>query len=466
MPTAPTTFPKDFLWGAASSAYQIEGAAHTDGRADSVWDAYCRTPGAIFENHTGDTACDHYHRYREDIELMRRLGLRAYRFSVSWPRVLPQGVGEVNDKGLAFYDRLVDALLEANIQPFLTLFHWDYPLALHNRGGWLNRESADWFADYSRVIVDRLSDRVAHWMTLNEPQCFIGGGPPPGNLPLAPGDRVTLKDKLQMWHHAALAHGRATQIIREHAKLKPSIGYAPVGVSPIPADDQPSAIDAARIAATSVLAPHLWNNTWFNDPILLGRYPDDGLRVFANDAPRVQPGDMEIIHQKQDFLGLNIYHGIPMRMNPAGIPEEAPRPPGYPRTAFGWPVEPESLYWGPRFIHERYKLPIYITENGLSNTDIVSLDGKVHDPQRIDFLRRYLRELRRAINDGTDIRGYFQWSIMDNFEWLDGYKQRFGLVHIDYATQQRTPKDSAWWYAHIIESNGAALDDEPFLRSG
>ncbi|MBL8745213.1 MAG: beta-glucosidase [Phycisphaerae bacterium] len=464
MANTTTPFPDRFVWGAASSAYQVEGAAHVDGRADSVWDAYCQVPGTIFENHTGETACDHYHRFKEDVEIMRRIGLRAYRFSISWPRVLPGGVGEVNEKGLAFYDRLVDALLESDIAPWLTLFHWDYPLALHTRGGWLNRESADWFADYTRIIVDRLSDRVAHWMTLNEPQCFIGGGP--SNLPLAPGHRATLAEQLQMWHHAAIAHGRACQVIRERAKLKPSIGYAPVGVSPIPADNQPASIEAARRAATSVTHPNLWNNTWFNDPILLGRYPEDGLRVYGADAPRIQQGDMEIIQQKQDFLGLNIYHGLPTRMNHAGQPEEAPRPPGYPRTAFNWPVDPESLYWGPRFMHERYKTPIYITENGLSNTDSVSLDGKVHDPQRIDFLRRYLRELRRAIADGADIRGYFQWSIMDNFEWLDGYKQRFGLVHIDYTTQKRTPKDSAWWYAHIIESNGAALEDDPFQRSG
>lgn len=457
------SFPAGFLWGAASSAFQIEGAAHIDGRGDSVWDEFTRQPGAIFDAHNAEVACDHYHRFAEDVDIMRRLGLRAYRFSVSWSRVMPEGVGPVNAAGLGFYDRLVDALLEARIQPWLTLFHWDFPLALHGRGGWLNRESAEWFAEYTGVVVDRLGDRVAHWMTLNEPQCFIGGGP--DNLPLAPGRRVTLAEQLQMWHHAALAHGRACQVIRERAKSRPSIGYAPVGVSPIPADSRASSVEAARRAATSVMHPHLWNNTWFNDPILLGRYPEDGLRVFTQDAPRMQPGDLDIIRQPQDFLGLNIYHGIPMRMNAAGLPEIAPRAPGYARTAFNWPIEPESLYWGPRFMHERYGVPIYITENGLSNADVVSLDGKVHDPQRIDFLRRYLREARRAVADGVDLRGYFQWSILDNFEWLDGYKQRFGLVHVDYATGQRTIKDSAWWYAHVIESNGAALEDDPFRRS-
>jgi beta-glucosidase len=237
-------------------------------------------------------------------------------------------------------------------------------------------------------------------------------------------------------------------------------------VSPIPADDRSTSIDAARAAAHSVLQPHLWNNTWFNDPIFLGRYPEDGLRVFGPDAPRTQPGDFETIRQPMDFLGLNIYHGIPMRQNAAGTPEEAPRSPGCPRTAFYWPVEPECLYWGPRFMHERYRVPIYITENGLASMDWVALDGRVHDPQRVDFLRRYLRELRRAVADGVDVRGYFHWSIMDNFEWQDGYRQRFGLVHVDFSTQKRTVKDSAWWLAHVIETNGAALDREPFPKSG
>ena len=460
--THPSSFPNGFLWGAASSAYQIEGAARDDGRGESVWDALCRVPGTIFEGHTGDQACDHYHRSREDVEIMRKLGLKAYRFSISWSRVMPEGVGAINAKGLGFYDRLVDALLEARIQPWITLFHWDYPLALHNRGGWLKRESADWFAEYTGVVVDRLSDRVSHWMTHNEPQCFIGGGP--DNLRLAPGIRATLSEQLQMWHHAALAHGRSAQVIRARSKSKPLIGFAPVGVSPIPADQHASSIEAARIAATSVRQPHLWNNTWFNDPLLLGSYPEDGLRVYGTDAPRGQPGDMELIRQPLDFLGINIYHGIPMRMNAAGQPEEAPRQPGYPRTGFYWPVEPESLYWGPKFMHERYRVPIYITENGMSGADWVSLDGKCHDPARIDFLRRYLMALRRAVSDGVDVRGYFQWSIMDNFEWLDGYRQRFGIIHVDFATQKRTIKDSAWWYAHVIETNGSALEQDPFVR--
>lgn len=455
MAASPPTFPHGFTWGVASSAYQIEGGAREDGRGDSVWDEYCRVPGAIHAGHTGEIACDHYHRFRDDIAIMRGLGMRAYRFSVSWPRVLPGGIGTANEPGLAFYDQLVDALLEAGIQPWVTLFHWDFPLTLHERGGWLSRDSVEWFAEYARLIVDQLSDRVSHWITLNEPQVFIGGGP--DNLPLAPGVKPTLAEQLLMWHHAAMAHGRAVRVIRERARLKPKVGYAPVGVSPIPGDDRPESIDAARIAAVSVLQPHLWNNTWFNDAVLLGRYPEDGRRVYGSAAPIPQPGDLEAMHQPLDFLGLNIYHGIPMRMSAAGRPEEAPRPPGIERTAFDWPVEPESLYWGPRFMFERYGLPIVITENGMSGKDTVSPDGRVHDAQRISFTRRYLRELRSAIADGVDVRGYFHWSILDNFEWAYGYRERFGLVYVDFCTQERIIKDSGRWYAGVIETNGASL---------
>lgn len=457
---ADSSFPRAFTWGAASSAFQIEGAAATDGRGPSVWDAFCRRPNTIWENQNADSACDHYHRFRDDIALMKRTGLRAYRFSVSWSRVLPQGAGTINEKGLAFYDALVDALLEAHIVPWLTLFHWDFPLALHERGGWLNRESVQWFADYTRVIVDRLSDRVTHWMTHNEPQCFIGGGPE--GLLLPPGFMPTLAERLLMSHHALMAHGRAVEVIREHAKKTPSVGWAMVGVTHTPADDLVDNIRAARAATTTVVNRDLWNNAWYADAAILGHYPESGLRVYGADAPSPHPGDMELINQPLDFYGLNIYNGIPTVPGDNGTPVPAPRAPGCPRTAFGWPVEPESLYWGPRFHFDRYHLPIYITENGLSSMDWVTLDGAVHDANRIDFTRRYLLALHRAIADGVDVRGYFHWSILDNFEWLDGYKQRFGLIHVDYATQKRTLKDSAHWYHRVIESNGAALTHNPF----
>jgi beta-glucosidase len=448
-----TTFPPDFTWGVAAAAYQIEGAAHEDGRGESVWDVFCRKPGAVWSGHSGEVACDHYHRYREDVGLIKQIGARAYRLSVSWPRILPEGIGTPSQKGLDFYDRLVDQLVANNITPFVTLFHWDYPQALFERGGWQVRESADWFADYVGVVIDRLSDRVTHWMTLNEPQVFIKFGHGDGHN--APGLTLPLKDQLQIAHHVLLAHGRAVQTIRSRARLKPQVGWAPVCVVKYP--QRPRDVDAARAATCSVVQRDLWNNSWFNDPIFRGEYPAEGLATYGADVPRFDAADLKIIHQPLDFLGLNIYEGQPVRAGEDGRAVACERPIGHPLTAFRWPVEPESLYWGPRFMHERYDVPIYITENGLSNVDWVSLDGKVHDPQRIDFTQRYLQALRRACNDGADVRGYFHWSLLDNFEWSQGYKERFGLVFVDYPTQDRILKDSAHWYRGVIESNGASL---------
>jgi beta-glucosidase len=448
-------FPTDFVWGAAAAAYQIEGAAREDGRGPSVWDTFCRKDGAVFSGHSGDVACDHYHRWREDVALMKEMGLKAYRLSISWPRVLPAGVGAVNEKGLAFYDQLIDALLEFGITPFVTLFHWDYPYELYCRGGWLNADSPQWFAHYTRLIAQRLGDRVRHWMTLNEPQCFLHLGHREGIQ--APGLKLAWIDVLRALHHSLLAHGRAVQTLREHCRLKPVIGWAPVGEVCFPVTHSTKDVEAARARTFSAERRSLWNNTLFSDPVCLGRYPDDVLRTWGDDFPKFTQSDLDIIHQKLDFYGLNIYRGQPVHVNGNGAAEDVQRPPGHAINAYHWPVEPASLYWGPRFIHERYKLPIYITENGLSCLDWVALDGGVHDPQRIDFTRRYLRELARAIDDGADVRGYFHWSLLDNFEWAEGYRQRFGLVHVDYVTQQRTPKDSARWYSLVIRTNGREL---------
>ncbi len=450
------TFSSNFLWGAAASSYQIEGATTADGAGLSIFDPFCRRPGAVFGGHNGDVACDHYHRLDEDVALMKQLGLRAYRFSVSWPRVLPTGIGKVNEAGLAFYDRLIDALLAANIEPWLTLFHWDYPLALYNRGGWLNRESVAWFAEFSQVIVDRFSDRVSKWMTINEPQVFIKFGYGDGTL--APGLKLGLDEQTRACHHALMAHGACVQVIRARAKLPPTVGWAVVGRVDVPATDSPTDIEAARRGSMNITQPDLWNNTWYADPVIAGHYPEDGLKLFGPAAaPPVERGDLQLINQKLDFYGVNIYDGRPVKADANGNPEPITFPPGSPQTAFRWWIVPPSLRWGPRFLFERYKLPIYITENGLSNIDWVSLDGKVHDPQRIDYTQRYLLELERAISDGADIRGYFHWSLLDNFEWAAGYKERFGLIHVDFATGTRTPKDSATWYRGIIESNGRAL---------
>ena len=457
------SFPKDFTWGAAASAYQIEGAASVEGRGPSIWDDFCRVPGNVWSNQTGDVACDHYHRMESDVLLMKQLGLRAYRFSISWPRVLPSGRGDINPKGLDFYSRLVDALLAANITPYPTLFHWDLPTALHRRGGWLNRASAEWFAEYTGVVVDRLSDRVRHWMTLNEPQVFIKYGY--GDGINAPGFRLHLSEQILAAHHALLAHGMAVQTIRARSKQPAQIGWAPACVVKYPATNSPQDIAAARTATLGSAQRDLWNNSWFNDPVFRGEYPAHLLEMYGPDVPAFDAADMKTIHQPLDFLGVNIYEGQPVRAasNAAGW-EPVERPVGHALTAFRWPVEPESLYWGPRFMHERYGLPVYITENGLSSMDWPSMDGKVHDPQRIDFTRRYLLALRRACADGVDLRGYFHWSFMDNFEWAAGFRERFGLVYVDYTTQRRIPKDSALWFKGVIESNGASLDADPFLN--
>jgi beta-glucosidase len=447
------SFPPHFVWGAATAAYQVEGGAEAHGRGPSVWDMFCRKPGAVFDGHTGDIACDHYHRYLDDVAIMQSIGLKAYRLSVSWSRVLPEGVGAPNSEGLSFYDRLIDALLAAGIEPYVTLFHWDLPLALYHRGGWLNRDIAEWFADYASVVVDRLGDRVRHWITLNEPQVFIEAGLHVGRH--APGDKLRLDEVLRASHHALLAHGKAVCAIRAAAP-RPKVGAALVGVAKIPATSSPADLEAARLE-TFAVPPTLWNNAWWMDPIYFGEYPEDGLRAFGASFPTPTDRDLDIIRQPLDFFGANIYHGEYVRSGEDGRPERVALPAGHDMTAMNWPVTPEAMYFASRFFYERYGKPIVITENGLSCRDWVSLDGKVHDPQRIDYVRRYLLQIERAIDDGVPVSGYFHWSFIDNFEWAEGYKERFGLVYCDYRTQKRIMKDSASWYADVIRSHGASL---------
>ncbi len=448
-------FPSSFVWGAAAASYQIEGAAFADGKGLSVWDLFCRRPNKIWQGHTGEVACDHYHRYQEDVRLMAELGLQAYRFSISWPRVLPEGVGTVNEPGLAFYDRLVDELLAQGIEPWVTLFHWDYPHALFQRGGWLHPDSSEWFAAYAQVVVERLSDRVRWWMPQNEPQIYLGLGHLTGEH--APGLRLGLEDVLLAAHHSLLAHGKAVQVIRSLAKVTPSIGTALVGVVKIPVSERPGDVAAARHATFAITARDCANNTWFADPLLRGAYPEDGLRLFADSLPKIASADMETICQKLDFCGVNIYFGEVVQARGDGSWEVVPPPPGCPLTTMGWPVTPEALYWGPKFFYERYGLPIAVTENGMANCDWVSVDGRVHDPQRIDFLTRHLQAYGRAIAEGVPGFAYFVWSILDNFEWAHGYKQRFGLIYVDYGTQARVIKDSGYWYREVIRSGGGRL---------
>ncbi len=449
-----STFPPGFVWGAAASSYQIEGGSAPDLRGESVWDAFCRKPGAVNDNHTGQVACDHYTRMPEDVALMAQLGLKAYRLSISWPRVLRDGVGNVNEVGLDFYDRLVDTLIEHNIEPWVTLFHWDFPYSLYLRGGWLNRDSAEWFGEFTTRVVERLSDRVTRWMTINEPQVYAQLGHADGTH--APGIKLPLREQLTVVHNTLRAHGRGVQAIRAAARQPVSVGWAPVGTVSYPIDEDPANVEAARAATFSITKHDLWNNSWFSDPVCFGCYPEDGLRVYGSNVPHHPIADMDLIRQPLDFFGVNIYSGTPVK-DVAGTPTIVARPPGHPRNTFNWPMAPESLRWGPRFLFERYRLPVVITENGMSNLDWPDTHGQVLDPQRIDYTRRYLLALHQAIADGTDVRGYFHWSILDNFEWAEGYKERFGLVHVDFATQKRTPKLSARWYRQVIASQGKSL---------
>jgi beta-glucosidase len=446
-------FPDGFLWGASTAAFQIEG--DRSGRGDTVWDEFCLRRERVFDGHNGDVACDHVGRLNEDLDLMASMGLKAYRFSFSWARCIPEGTGEANESGLAFYERLLNGLLERNIVPVATLYHWDMPLSLFRRGGWLNRESADWFAAYTRLVVDRFSDRITHWLTLNEPQVFLNLGHLEGTH--APGLELSMQEALLASHHALLAHGKAVGVIRERAKATPTVGFAPLIELRSPADDSEASIEAARRSSMSNAPDHLWSNTWFADPVFLGAYPEDGLSIYGAAMPRDFEADLEEISRPLDLLGLNVYRGRLMRAERGGAGVEVPREIGYPQTAFRWAVDPASLYWGPRFMHERYGKPILITENGLSNVDFPGADGRVEDPQRIEFTRAYLKQLERAIGDGVPVVGYLHWSLLDNFEWAEGYKERFGLIYVDYPSGTRTPKSSSHWYRTVIESNGGSL---------
>jgi len=446
------SFPESFAWGAATASYQIEGAAAEDGKGPSVWDMFCRQPGKVWNGQSGDVACDHYHRYREDVGLMAEIGLKAYRFSVSWPRVLPEGIGKVNEAGLAFYDRLVDALLEAGVEPWVTLFHWDFPYALYCRGGWLNRDSADWFADYAALVVDRLSDRVTHWMTQNEPQVYLGYGHQTGEH--APGFKLGFADVLLATHHSHLAHGKAVQAIRAHAKARPVVGFALCGLLNMPASDRAEDVEAARQNCFAVRERSCMNYAWFADPLVLGRYPDDGVALFGRGMPEIRADDMKTMCQPLDFFGTNLYFGDRIRAETDGRSTVLRGVDTEPITVMEFPVTPDIAYWAPRFVYERYGLPVVITENGLATTDWVNETGRVVDASRIDFHSRYVQAYGRAIAEGVPALGYFVWSLMDNFEWAMGYRPRFGLVHVDYATQKRTLKDSALWYRDVIKANG------------
>ena len=447
-------FAKDFVWGAATSSYQIEGTGRDSGKGQNIWDVFTKEPGRVYEGHTGDIACDHYHRFRENVAYMKELGLKGYRFSIDWSRVLPEGTGKVNEKGIDFYNALIDELLEQGIEPYITLYHWELPYEIYKRGGWMNPEIVEWFGQYARLVAERFSDRVKYFFTLNEPQCFVGLGFLQGCH--APGVKAPLRDTFEMAHNALKAHGRAVQMLRAYGKQNVQIGYAPTSGMCYPEKETPKDIEAARKALFALpddLSNWTWNVSWWSDPVILGKYPEEGMKKYEKYLPVITDEDMKLISQPIDFYGQNIYNGRCIRMGTDGRPEEVRRPAGFPKTATNWPVTPEALYWGPKFLYERYRKPIYITENGMACHDTVSQDGKVHDPNRIDFLARYLKNLKRAAEE-IDIRGYFQWSLMDNFEWDKGYAERFGIIYVDFETQERIWKDSAYWYRDLIHRNG------------
>lgn len=457
-------FPEDFLWGAATSAYQIEGAVDEGGRGSSIWDTQCRTPGLVRDGHTGDVATDHYHRYREDVALMRRLGLRSYRFSVAWPRVLPDGTGTINQVGLDFYRRLVDELLAADIEPALTLYHWDLPQALQDAGGWPARDTANHFADYAAAVYEALRDRVPRWITLNEPWCsallgYADGAHAPGHQDPVEATRAI--------HHLLLGHGLAVGAMRS---IDPSreIGIT-LNLQPI---RSAVASPCSSLQDGMRRMDGLRNRVW-TEPILRGRYPVDVAEdVAAYGGLPVEPGDLGVIAQPIDFLGINYYNDELLEDRPdatvghtPGLRDVAVSDPGPDATDIGWPITPDGLRDLLVTLKAAYPdlPPVYITENGVAYDDPVE-DGAVRDTRRIVYLDAHLRALRDAVDAGVDVRGYYLWSLMDNFEWSHGYHMRFGMVHVDFDTLERLPRDSAWWYRDVIARNGLDVPSQDPLR--
>ena len=437
-------FPEGFLWGAATASYQIEGSPLADGAGASIWHRFSHTPGTTHNGDTGDVACDHYRRWQGDVTMMREMGLKAYRFSISWARILPEGKGTVNPAGLDFYDRLVDALLDAGIQPMITLYHWDLPGALQDLGGWANREIVNWFGDYAQVVAQRLGDRVRLWATLNEPWVFTFLGYVMGHH--APGMR-DLWAGLRAVHHSLLAHGEAVARMRGILPAEAQIGIV-LNLAP---QHPATGSEEDRAAAERV---HTMNNALFVEPLLKGRYPALAEQMVGFAWPPIHSADMAHIAQPIDFMGINYYsrgivkHGEHGYLRAEGVENKQAQ-----YTDMGWEVYPDGLYEILQWVHsESPRLSLYVTENGAAFRDEVQ-DGRVADVQRVQYLRQHFLSAHRAIRDGVPLKGYFVWSLMDNFEWAYGYSKRFGIVYVDYATQQRIWKDSARWYQQVIVAN-------------
>ncbi|HEY3324458.1 MAG TPA: GH1 family beta-glucosidase [Planctomycetota bacterium] len=439
-------FPTGFLWGVATASYQIEGAAHEDGRLPSVWDTFSETVGKTKNGDTGAVACDHYHRYREDIQIMKDLGVKAYRFSIAWPRVVPDGDGEVNQKGLDFYSRLVDALLEAGIEPFATCYHWDMPAATYKKhGGWHGRQSAYDFARYAGFAARALGDRIKNWFTINEFVCYTHLSYGLGMH--APGEKVDKKRLNQLTHHAILGHGLAVDAIRSNAPKPVQVGLAENVGCFVPAIETPENIAAARQAFRT-------ENGALLVPVITGAYDPAWLEREGADAPKITEGDLKQISRPVDFVALNIYTGTYVRAAGNGY-EKIDFPAIYPVYNVPWLRHmPDALYWGLRCAQEDLGIKkLYISENGCCGSDVLTESGEVLDIERVQYLREYLRSAHRAINDGINLQGYFQWSMMDNFEWAEGYTKRFGLYYTDYCTQKRIPKLSAKFYSQVTRQN-------------
>jgi beta-glucosidase len=443
-------FPPGFIWGAATSAYQIEGSPLADGAGPSIWHRFCRTPGMVRDGQSGDVACDHYRRYKSDVALMRELGLKAYRFSIAWGRVLPAGRGAVNAPGLGFYDRLVDELLANGIEPLVTLHHWDLPEALDDRGGWLNPDIAQWFADYASVVFRKLDGRVKHWATHNEPWVVPDGGYLHGVL--APGHRNFYEAPIAT-HNLLRAHGAAVQAYRSTGKHR--IGLV-VNIEP-----KYTATPAAEDRAATARADAYMNRQYL-DPVFLGQYPEELREIFGEAWPSWPDSDMELIRQPLDFVGVNYYTRNVTRANAQSWPQRAEMVKQLEAiyTETGWEVYPQGLADTLLWVKNRYgNPPVYITENGAAFPDPATVPGQggIDDALRVEYLRGHIAAVRSAIAQGADVRGYFVWSLLDNFEWSLGYSKRFGIVHVDYATQQRTPKASARYYSEVIASHGATI---------
>jgi beta-glucosidase len=445
-------FPENFIWGAATASYQIEGNFGGETGVVSIWDKFCQQPGAIYDKSSGAVGSDHFHRYAEDVQLMAGLGLNAYRMSFSWARIMPDGETP-SEEGLAFYDKVIDALLANQITPYVTLYHWDMPYALQLKGGYLNREIVRYFEKYVEVVAKRFAGRVKHWITVNEPLNYICCGYKLGTH--APGWKLPLHDVLLAWHHALLCHGVGVKTLRQQGDDQTRIGAAITGWGYMPADENnPADIEAAR--KKTFECESFKSIAGWADPMIFGAYPESWYKFWGKDMPEFDPDDMKLISQKLDFFGTNIYFSYTCRATDTGI-ELVDPPLDVPRAAAKWPLTPAALRWSPTFYYERYKLPVIILENGVGDTEFIGEDGCVHDITRIHQMRSYLRELRKAIDLGVDIRGYFHWSIIDDFEWKDGFSTRYGLVHVNRDTKKRTPKDSYACYREIIEQNGRNL---------